>query len=109
MKKVLSFVAVAAFAIAATSCGPDLEKMRQDSTNAADSIAKVEAEIKRVADSAAAAFTADSLAKAVEAQRVADSARIADSLASLKGGKPKPKTPTQIIKEENKKATGGRG
>lgn len=87
MKKVLSIIAVAALSTAFVSCGPSKEEMekrekdRTDSIAAADkikqdSIAAVEAENARMAEEAAAAE-----------KMKADSTRMADSLAKIKGGK----------------------
>ena len=89
MKKVLSIVAVAALSAAFVACGPSKEeleareKAKADSIAAVekakqDSIAAVEAEAAKAAEAAAAA-----------AKAKADSARVADSLAALKGGKKK--------------------
>jgi hypothetical protein len=105
MKKVLSFVAIAAITMFVASCGNgEAEaKRKADSAHMADSLAQIES--TRKADSAR---VADSTAKAwsdAEMKRKADSAHMADSMAKLKPGK-KPANPT---KTENKKATGGRG
>ncbi len=107
MKKTFLFAAFAAFTLLVSSCGD------------------AEAEAKRLADSTTAATEAtrlvDSTAAATEATRLADSAiaaaaateatRIADSVTAAKTKKstPKPKTAPEKQKDENKKATGGRG
>ena len=110
MKKTFLFAAFAAFTLLVSSCG-DAEaeaKRLADSTTAAT-------EATRLADSAIA------VAAATEATRLADSAiaaaaateatRIADSVTAAKTKKstPKPKTAPEKQKDENKKATGGRG
>lgn len=88
MKKVLSLIAVAAISATFVACGPskeDLEKAekaKQDSIAMADSIANAEAAAK-LAEQA----KADSIAMVEQAK--ADSTRIADSIAALKGGKKK--------------------
>ena len=112
MKKTFLFAAFAAFTLLVSSCG-DAEaeaKRLADSTTAAT-------EATRLADSAIAAAAA----AATEATRLADSAiaaaaateatRIADSVTAAKTKKstPKPKTAPEKQKDENKKATGGRG
>lgn len=108
MKKTFLFAAFVAFTLLVSSCGD------------------AEAEAKRLADSTTAAVEAtrlvDSTAAATEAIRLADSAiaaaasateatRIADSVnaAKTKKSTPKPKTAPEKQKDENKKATGGRG
>ena len=107
MKKTFLFAAFAAFTLLVSSCGD------------------AEAEAKRLADSTTAAVEAtrlaDSTAAVTEATRLADSAiaaaaateatRIADSVTAAKTKKstPKPKTAPEKQKDENKKATGGRG
>lgn len=88
MKKVLSLIAVAAISATFVACGTskeDLEKAekaKQDSIAMVDSIANAEAAAK-LAEQAAA----DSVAMVEQAK--ADSTRIADSVAALKGGKKK--------------------
>lgn len=109
MKKVLSFVAIAAMtAFVASSCGDDGAKAKADSAHMADSM-------KMIADAAQAkmdsAHNADSMKAAADMamqQHIADSTHMADSLAGAKKGG-KPKTPEQKVHEENKAATGGRG
>ena len=70
MKKVLLLSVIAGLVI--TACGPSAQELEQqriaDSTKMADSLAKVQAEQLRVADSIAAAAQADSIAKAAEAK-----------------------------------------
>jgi hypothetical protein len=109
MKKVLSFVAIAAMAAFVVSCGDDEaeKKRKEDSARAADSMAMVASEIQRKADSAHVADSVKNANDMAEMKRKADSAHMADSIAAKKGGKAK--TPAQKVKEENKKATGGRG
>jgi hypothetical protein len=86
MKKVLSIVAVAALSVAFVSCGPSKEELEAKAKAQADSIAAV------------AQAQTDSLAKVAEAEaataaeaaakHVADSTRMADSIAAAaKGGK----------------------
>jgi hypothetical protein len=108
MKKVFSFAAIAALTMFAASCGNDEAeaKRKADSAHQADSVAAVMAQWR--ADSTRVADSTANAAKQMEAQRIADSIRVADSLAKLKPGKA-PKTPTEKKKEENKKATSGRG
>ncbi len=71
MKKLLLLSVIACLVI--TACGPSAEELEArriaDSTRIADSIAKVQAEQQRVADSIAAAAAADSAAKAAEAKK----------------------------------------
>jgi hypothetical protein len=70
MKKLLLLSVIAGLVI--TACGPSAEELEAqriaDSTKMADSLAKVQAEQQRVADSIAAAAAADSAAKAAEAK-----------------------------------------
>ena len=82
MKKLFSIIAVAALSTAFVACGPSKEEIAATEQKIADSIAAIET--ARVADSTAAA-AAEEIAAA--AARVADSIRVADSLA--KGGKKK--------------------
>lgn len=88
MKKVFTLIAIAAVTATFVACGPskeDLEKAekaKQDSIAMADSIANADAAAK-LAEQA----KADSIAMADQAK--ADSTRIADSVAALKGGKKK--------------------
>ncbi|MCE2772627.1 MAG: hypothetical protein LW750_04200 [Bacteroidetes bacterium] len=108
MKKVLSFVAIAAM-VSLAACGNDeAEKKRiADSTaaaNAADSTAKAN-DAKRIADSTTAANVADSTAKAAEAQRIADSTAAANEKKG--GSKPKPKAP--VVNPEKPKVGATRG
>lgn len=87
MKKVLSIIAVAAMSTAFVACGPSKEEMEKREQEKQDSIAAVE---KAKQDSiAAAAAEAEKMAMEANAQRIADSTRVADSLAaaSKKGGK----------------------
>jgi ABC-type uncharacterized transport system auxiliary subunit len=87
MKKVLSLIAVAAMTTAFVACGPSKEEMEKHEQAKQDSIAAVE---KAKQDSiAAAAAEADRMAQEANMQRVADSTRVADSLATKKGGKKK--------------------
>ena len=71
MKKLLLLLVIAGLVI--TACGPSAEELEAqriaDSTKMADSLAKVQAEQQRVADSIAAAAAADSAAKAAEAAK----------------------------------------
>ena len=107
MKKTFLFAAFAAFTLLVSSCG-DAEaeaKRLADSTTAA-------VEATRVADSAAAATEATRLAdSAIAAAAATEATRIADSVTAAKTKKstPKPKTAPEKQKDENKKATGGRG
>ncbi|MBK6835897.1 MAG: hypothetical protein IPG89_17165 [Bacteroidetes bacterium] len=88
MKKVFTLIAVAAVTATFVACGPskeDLEKAekaKQDSINRVDSINNADAAMK-LAEQA----KADSIAMVETAK--ADSTRIADSIAALKGGKKK--------------------
>jgi len=78
MKKVLSFMLVAGL-VAMFACGPSAEEKAAREQAIKDSIAN---------DSISKVQIADSIAKAeVHAKFVADSARIADSIANLKKGK----------------------
>lgn len=88
MKKVLSIIAVAALSAAFVSCGPSKEEIEAKEKAKADSIAAVE---QTTADSLAKVAEAE-VAAAAEAAAIAakaDSTRVADSLASAKGGKKK--------------------
>jgi hypothetical protein len=71
MKKLLLLSVIAGLFI--TACGPSAEELEAqriaDSTRIADSIAAVQAEQQRVADSIAQAAAADSVAKAEEAAK----------------------------------------
>ena len=84
MKKLFAMFVVAGM-VAFVACGPSAEekaeKARQDSIRIADSIAKVEAEKQRVADSIAMAE------QAAKEKAIADS--IAAAEANKKGGKGK--------------------
>jgi len=87
MKKVLSFVAVAALSTAFVACGPSKEEMEKREQAKQDSIAAVE---KSKQDSIAAAEA--EMAKMAEESAMkmkADSTHMADSVAaaSKKGGK----------------------
>lgn len=86
MKKVLSLIAVAAMSTAFVACGPSKEEMEKREKEKQDSIAAVE---KTKQDSIAAAAAMAEQAAAEAAKRVADSTRMADSVAaaSKKGGK----------------------
>ena len=86
MKKVLSLIAVAAISTAFVACGPSKEEMEKREQAKQDSIAAVE---KAKQDSiAAAAAEAEKMAMEANAQRVADSTRMADSIAdNMKKGK----------------------
>lgn len=86
MKKVLSIIAVAAMTTAFVACGPSKEEMEKREQLKQDSIAAVE---KAKQDSvAAAAAEAEKMAMEANAMRIADSTRVADSLAAThKGGK----------------------
>jgi len=88
MKKVLSLIAVAAMTTAFVACGPSKEEMEKREQAKQDSIAAVE---KAKQDSiAAAAAESDRMAQEANMQRVADSTRMADSIAaSSKHGKKK--------------------
>jgi hypothetical protein len=89
MKKVLSIIAVAALSTAFVACGPSKEEMEKREQAKQDSIAAVE---KAKQDSiAAAAAEAEKMAAEVNAKRMEDSTRMADSMAtaSKKGGKMK--------------------
>jgi hypothetical protein len=87
MKKVLSIVAVAAVSAAFVACGPSKEEMEKRDQAKQDSIAAVE---KAKQDSiAAAAAEAEKMAAEANAQRMADSARVADSMAKTMKGKKK--------------------
>ena len=88
MKKVVSMIAVAAFASAFVACGPSKEEMEKREKDKQDSIAAVE-KIKQ--DSIAAAVAEqENMAREAEQQRIADSTRVADSTAAAtKGGKKK--------------------
>lgn len=87
MKKVLSIVAVAAMTTAFVACGPSKEEIEKREQAKQDSIAAVE---QAKQDSiAAAAAEAEKMAAEANAKRIADSTRVADSIAaaSKKGGK----------------------
>ena len=87
MKKVLSIIAVAALSTAFVSCGPSKEEMEKREQEKTDSIAAVE---KSKQDSIAA-VEAENARMAEEAMNMekmrADSTRMADSSANLKGRK----------------------
>lgn len=86
MKKVLSIVALASLSVAFVACGPSKEEMEKIEQAKQDSIAAVE---KTKQDSIAAAeVEAEKKAAEAMAMHIADSTRVADSLAmSKKGGK----------------------
>lgn len=86
MKKVLSLIAVAAMTTAFVACGPSKEEIEKREKEKNDSIAAVE---KTKADSIAAAQAAEQAAMEANQNRIADSTRMADSIAaaSKKGGK----------------------
>ncbi len=86
MKKVLSLIAVAAMTTAFVACGPSKEEIEKREKEKNDSIAAVE---KTKADSIAAAQAAEQAAMEANQKRIADSTRMADSIAaaSKKGGK----------------------
>lgn len=89
MKKVLSIVTLAAMTAAFVACGPSKEEMEAAEKHKADSIAAVE---KQKADSIAAAEAEAAKAAEANAARIADSTKMADSLAKAseaKGGKKK--------------------
>lgn len=108
MKKVISFVAIAAITMFVASCGDGgaAETARKaDSAHMADSMATVAMAAK--ADSAHIADSTKAAADAAEAARVADSAHKADSAAAgKKGGATKPK---DKAKADAIKVTSGRG
>ena len=84
MKKVLSIVALATLSIAFVACGPSKEEMEKIEQAKQDSIAAVE---KTKQDSIAAAEAeAEKMAADAAAQHIADSTRVADSLAATKKG-----------------------
>jgi hypothetical protein len=79
MKKVLSLIAVAAMTTAFVACGPSKEELEKREKDKQDSIAAVE---KAKQDSiAAAAAEAERIAQE-NAKRIADSTRMADSIAN---------------------------
>lgn len=87
MKKVLSIVAVAALSAAFVACGPSKEELEKREQLKQDSIAAVE---KAKQDSIAAAAAEMERVAAENAKRMADSTRMADSVAAAaKGGKKK--------------------
>jgi septal ring factor EnvC (AmiA/AmiB activator) len=97
MKKLFALLVVAGM-VSFVACGPkglskeELEKKRQDSIKTADSIAKVEAEQKRVQDS---------IAK-VEAE----AKRVADSIAEAAKNKKPIKKPSKPVVKPNTKLPG---
>jgi hypothetical protein len=87
MKKVLSLIAVAAMSTAFVACGPSKEELEKREQAKQDSIAAVE---KAKQDSIAAAAAEMERVAAENAKRMADSTRMADSVAAAaKGGKKK--------------------
>lgn len=89
MKKVLSLIAVAAMSAAFVACGPSKEELEKREQDKKDSIAAIE---KQMQDSIAReAAEADRKAEEARAAMVADSTRMADSVAAAatKGGKKK--------------------
>ena len=89
MKKVVSMIAVAAFATAFVACGESKEEMERREQAKQDSIASVE---KNRQDSiAAAAAEQERMAREAETQRMADSTRMADSVANASTAKGKKK------------------
>lgn len=87
MKKVLSIIAVAALSTAFVSCGPSKEEMEKREKEKSDSIAAVE-KAKQDSIAAVEAENAKMAEEAMAAEKMkADSIRMADSLARLKGGK----------------------
>jgi hypothetical protein len=87
MKKLFTLIAVAAMSTAFVACGPSKEEMEKREQAKQDSIAAVE-QAKQDSIAAAAAEEEKMMMEANQ-QRMADSARVADSLAntSKKGGK----------------------
>lgn len=84
MKKVLSIVAILATSAVFVACGPSKEEMEKHEQAKQDSIAAVE---KAKQDSiAASAAEAEKMAAEANATRIADSTRVADSLAATKKG-----------------------
>ena len=84
MKKVFSILALALVANAFVACGPSKEEMEKREQAKQDSIAAVE---KAKQDSiAAAAAEAEKMAAEANAKRIADSTRMADSMAAAKKG-----------------------
>lgn len=87
MKKVLSLIAVAVMSTAFVACGPSKEELEKREQAKQDSIAAVE---KAKQDSIAAAAAEMERVAAENAKRMADSTRMADSVAAAaKGGKKK--------------------
>jgi ABC-type uncharacterized transport system auxiliary subunit len=85
MKKVLSIVAVAALSVAFVACGPSKEDLEKIAKQKQDSLESVE---KARQDSIAAAEAEAAMAEEkAKMQAKADSARVADSLATAKGKK----------------------
>lgn len=108
MKKVLSFVAIAAITMFVASCGDNgkAEAQRKaDSARVADSLAAIQMAWK--ADSAHDADSAKAAADAAMAKMKADSAHMADSLANAKGKKPM--KPADKVKQQDKTTVHGRG
>ena len=87
MKKVLSIIAVAALSTAFVSCGQSKEEIEKRQKEQSDSIAAVE-KAKQDSIAAVEAENAKMAEEAMAAEKMkADSIRMADSLAKLKGGK----------------------
>jgi len=87
MKKVLSLIAVAAMSTAFVACGPSKEELEKREQAKQDSIAAVE-KAKQDSIAAVEAENAKMAEEAMAAEKMkADSIRMADSLAKLKGGK----------------------
>jgi hypothetical protein len=108
MKKSLSLVAVAAM-FALVSCGPSAEEKAAKEKATQDSIAAVES--AKAAEEAAKAQAMVDSTNAFNAAKEAEAKRIADSTAAAgtkKNVKVPAKTMKEKVKEEAKKATGGR-
>jgi hypothetical protein len=88
MKKVFSIIAVAALSVAFVACGPSKEEIEAKEKMKADSIAQVE---KMRQDSIAGVEAeAMKMQEEMNMKRMADSTRMADSVAAtMKGGKKK--------------------
>jgi len=86
MKKVFNTIAVAALLAGFTACGPSKEEIQAAEKRKADSI---EAVRQHMQDSIDAANAEAALIAAETEKRIADSTRVADSLAASSKGKKK--------------------
>jgi hypothetical protein len=110
MKKLILMAGIIGM-FSVVACGPSAEEIAKKEQAKADSIAAVEKEKLDALAAEREKAVADSIASAKE-KAIADSIAMAEEMAAAKkkGVKPAPKkTMEQKVKEEEKKATKGRG